>query len=326
MGIEHALGAVIGAFVGDACGASLEFAGSISEAGVEHAMTLPGGGVLRMGPGQITDDSELAMCQINALKSRHPIEGFPGQDLLDWYHRWFMSNPFDYGTTTSNALHPNYTMTYEDHISRVGEVNKTSKSNGSMMRATPLCVWIRNLELDKRAEFMKADSALTHPNPSVLDACAIYGIGVSTLVTTNGDKDSAITNMSNWSIQNAHPEVQSWLKQSTSVDLSQFKVQDQAGFVKWGFILALYFLRNETSYQDAIQQTLLLGGDTDTNAAIVGGMIGAFHGVTGIPQNLRHKMINYKYDKSAKVGYLRPDDFQPNQIEELITDLYHNSE
>jgi ADP-ribosyl-[dinitrogen reductase] hydrolase len=58
------MGCVLGAFVGDAAGATLEFLNhkAINEDSVKKAMRLEGGGVLCVGPGQITDDSEMAMC------------------------------------------------------------------------------------------------------------------------------------------------------------------------------------------------------------------------------------------------------------------------
>jgi ADP-ribosylglycohydrolase len=61
---KRALGSVLGAFVGDAAGAYLEFwrGGKIREKDVEEALTFPGGGAWLVGPGQITDDSEMAMC------------------------------------------------------------------------------------------------------------------------------------------------------------------------------------------------------------------------------------------------------------------------
>jgi ADP-ribosyl-[dinitrogen reductase] hydrolase len=65
-------------------------------------MTMPGGGPWLLAPGQITDDSELAMCLLNAL-----IEGNGSIDTVahcKWYGKWMNSPPFDIGTTTSNGL------------------------------------------------------------------------------------------------------------------------------------------------------------------------------------------------------------------------------
>ena len=38
------------------------------------------------------------------------------------------------------------------------------------------------------------------------------------------------------------------------------------------------------TYDKAIFETLMLGGDTDTNACIVGGLIGCLVGYNGLPQ------------------------------------------
>lgn len=51
------------------------------------------------------------------------------------------------------------------------------------------------------------------------------------------------------------------------------------GYVKWGFILAFNCLYRGLSFEDSMLESLVLGGDTDTNCAIVGGLVGAARGV-----------------------------------------------
>jgi len=48
---------------------------------------------------------------------------------------------------------------------------------------------------------------------------------------------------------------------------------------------------------------LLKAGDTDTNAAIVGAVIGAYHGASGIDETWVDKVCNY----DNQVGRKRPD-------------------
>jgi ADP-ribosyl-[dinitrogen reductase] hydrolase len=50
---------------------------------------------------------------------------------------------------------------------------------------------------------------------------------------------------------------------------------ENIGFLKIAFVWAFYYLKNETTYSEALKEILLQGGDTDTNAAIVGGLLGA---------------------------------------------------
>ena len=61
-------GCLLGALVGDAAGATLEFLGRKPDAAeVDRALEMVGGGPWRTAPGQITDDGELALCLARAL-------------------------------------------------------------------------------------------------------------------------------------------------------------------------------------------------------------------------------------------------------------------
>jgi ADP-ribosyl-[dinitrogen reductase] hydrolase len=60
---DRAYGCILGAFIADSCGSYLEFSNEIHcEDTMNECMTMPGGGPHNVGPGQVTDDSELAMC------------------------------------------------------------------------------------------------------------------------------------------------------------------------------------------------------------------------------------------------------------------------
>ena len=113
---------------------------------------MPGGGCWGLSPGQITDDSELAMCQLRGLVA--------GQGKFDLFHlalyygHWIYYGPFDIGTTTRNGLerlsadleNPDPSAAHE---AAKNEIGAKSMSNGSMMRITPLAVWAQNLSLDE---------------------------------------------------------------------------------------------------------------------------------------------------------------------------------
>ena len=96
---------MLGAFVADAIGSFLEFEqGDIPHSKVEEAMSMPGGGSWYTQPGQLTDDSELAMCQMRGLLA--------GQGKFDLFHiclyyGWYWHlQPICAGGTTSNGLSP----------------------------------------------------------------------------------------------------------------------------------------------------------------------------------------------------------------------------
>jgi ADP-ribosylglycohydrolase len=97
---------MIGALVGDAAGATLEGVRKVvTEDMVDRALlTMPGGGWLQVGPGQITDDGELTLTLWNCLKHHDPSDDFPFDNILQGYAAWYDSCPFDIGQTCSQAF------------------------------------------------------------------------------------------------------------------------------------------------------------------------------------------------------------------------------
>lgn len=101
---ERAFGCIIGAFLGDACGAYIEFDERMaSPQKVEDAMKMPGGGYFGCIGGQVTDDSEMMMSlMIGYIKSNEGIAA--DQDkvvdfnvIASQYSDWYTSDPFDIG-------------------------------------------------------------------------------------------------------------------------------------------------------------------------------------------------------------------------------------
>lgn len=84
------------------------------------------------------------------------------------------------------------------------------------------------------------------------------------------------------------------------------------------FTHAFRLLRQGRLYHDAIADTLLRGGDTDTNAAIVGGLIGAATGISSIPEVMQHATLT-RTTKSQ--GIPRPDWLQTCHAPQLVQGL-----
>ena len=85
---------ILGCLCGDAAGASLEFyRGIIDDAKANHAMHMPGGGSLNIGPGQITDDGELTLTLFQVL-SQSSDNLFPLNDIAQAYISWYKKLSF----------------------------------------------------------------------------------------------------------------------------------------------------------------------------------------------------------------------------------------
>lgn len=320
--MDRALGAVVGALVGDAAGAVLEFfGGPIEPEDVAAAFAMPGGGSLAVAPGQVTDDGELTMALLGALVESVRHGGEPREHAASAYARWVASDPFDIGATTAASLG---CLRHEKWSKRAGEVGLAaamteaaqercmpSKANGSLMRATPLGVWGA-----WRPDVVRTagdDARLSHPNPACVDATIAYALAVASLVR-DGDAERAVHVASAWAFEHACDEVRGWLEEARAgVDVDY---APQIGFVRIGFTHAFRHLVLGTSYEDALRETLLGGGDTDTNACIVGGLLGARSGIDAIPPTMRDAVLG------ADLACLpRPPELHPRHAPELVAML-----
>lgn len=113
-------GAMLGALVGDAAGATLEFKAEVPPPLLETALAMRGGGVWKTAPGQITDDGELSMTLATALAEGR--SEFDADLLAQMYAKWVESRPFDIGNTTKKALGTPLTKKAVRSLARSGVV------------------------------------------------------------------------------------------------------------------------------------------------------------------------------------------------------------
>ncbi len=135
------MNSLYGALVGDAAGATLEFytEGPLTEEVVQRAMRMPGGGSLRVGPGQITDDGELTLALLRSLSATddHASERNRVNEIIRGYAAWYESMPFDIGRTCSLAFDELASLgdpsmySLQEIEATIAEWNQTSEANGA---------------------------------------------------------------------------------------------------------------------------------------------------------------------------------------------------
>ncbi|KAG1707227.1 hypothetical protein DVH05_026421 [Phytophthora capsici] len=321
---DRAYGAFLGLLCGDAAGATLEFSpGVISESDVSRAMTMPGGGVFGVGKGQITDDSELALSLARGLLGHQPTEGFPFESVARQYAAWCASKPFDIGNTCATAfdIQPDAAGNYAATMTHTAaSYCVASEANGSLMRIAPLAIWSAGQSEETIAALAKAEATLSHPNQVCQDCNAVYCLMLEHLLRVPGDFQGAVNRGERYIKGSVKSVVRTWFLEE-SLDVSSLVCTRQVGHARWAFVLATYFLRQNESYERAIQQTLLKGGDTDTNAAIVGGLIGALHGVEAIPPRMREDVLAFDASKPAATHRPRPVEYRGDQVTMLVDQL-----
>ena len=319
---------IMGAFIGDSAGAVLEFfRGKIKRKDVDKALEFEGGGALRVEPGQITDDSEMALCLMRGILNSN--DGELNQDKLgSEYLRWYLSHPFDIGITTRRGMQCilEHFQEYENKdnldilVKAIDNVNNKSDSNGCLMRATPLSVYWHKLSNEEIYKWTELDVNLTHTNPVAVYSVVCYNIAIAHLLQNFGDYEGAFKRVNDYvkaSVKdNWKPFYNYWRKIIYAKEDRDVLIEGRTGWVIIAFSLAFYYLKNNYTYENAIKDTLYIGGDTDTNAAIVGGLVGARWGIDGIPSEWKSKGIRFD---NFRQDFTELKDV--NELEEMIENL-----
>ena len=192
---------------------------------------------------------------------------------------------------------------------------------------------------------MIEDTSLTHPSTVIQTAAIAYCIAVRSLINTKGNRKSAYNDalyiyiyiyIRAYVSESEDEEVMKWFKDiENEVEIGCHK---KMGWAKIGFHYAFYYLKKDYNYWDAMSKYLYViafrvyinigdilkrGGDTDTNAAIVGGMLGAATGFDNLPEKLKKECLNVD---TTIVGVKRPPWLVPkNHIHSLILQIFHDA-
>ncbi len=314
MDLDRAYGLCIGAAIGDSLGAFCEFEEKkICKEILDEAMRMPGGGTWgeKVKSGQVTDDTELAISLGYALCQMIEIgNGFDQQIIAMEYAEWLKSDPFDIGLCTSRilAFAPNVEKMKKEAVAYNFDLAEKFQSegnlaNGSLMRCMPLILYGKNLGNDKLYLLMKMDAELTHSNEInylVNTAYAILALYLLNCDFNEADKNiNAYNEMTRWlqkvSKKQKYAKIilNDWLQFVHGDDLEKlWPATKYKGLVKIAFQRTCFHLLQNNSFYDAMQSVIKEGGDTDTNACIVGGVIGVLHGLKKIDKEFVLKIQN----------------------------------
>jgi ADP-ribosylglycohydrolase len=252
----------------------------------------------------VTDDTELALALASALRGRRPADGFPADEAFGAYHAWNNSAPFDIGITCRNAFGN------ADREKR--ELSARSQSNGSLMRVAPLAVWASGEDDETIARMAAEDAALSHISGAVFASTAAYSIAVAALVRGESASE-AVSRSTAWleATGGDAGAVTEWLSGNDG-DFADATGGKQ-GWARHAFRLAFYHLGRGTPFADAMRHVLGVGGDTDTNAAIVGALLGARDGLSELPG----EWVDAVREARTEDGHPRPGVYHPINFDDF---------
>ena len=304
--VSRAQGCLLGQFAGDSLGSLVEFqtARAIRRQYPAGVRELVAGGTWNALAGQPTDDSEMALMLARTLVKEGGYDPGAVRKAYDW---WFASDPFDYGATTEAGL--------------TGRPDLSSQANGALMRISPLGIFGTHRPPAEVMGWARQDAAITHPHPVCQQASALFAAGIAFAIRSGCDAEEVYRAIGEFAgemtVEPALGDAIADARQSPPADYFR-----QQGWVLIAFRNALWQLLHAASMEEGVVDTVMQGGDTDTNAAICGALLGAVHGRNAVPAQWVDAVLTCRPEAGrADVHHPRPEVFWPVDAMELAAQL-----
>jgi ADP-ribosylglycohydrolase len=273
---ERVIGCVLGLALGDALGAPFEFR---RREEIPHPLPAFQVGWMGLPPGRWTDDTAMAR---NLWRSLVEHGGLRTDDVLRRHVDWLSTDPPDVGNLTRRVLsgvREGVLDAAERYVAERGP--EVSAGNGSVMYCAPLGAF-RAARPELLVEEAPALSAITHWDGRCRTACLAITLAVAGLVRGESFEEAV------------GDAVEAVLGREGGEEL-EFLVEHAGrsrridgpdmGFTLFTAAIGLQVTAEGRGFEEGLRHVVSLGGDTDTNGAVAGALLGSLHGRIGLPGN-----------------------------------------
>jgi ADP-ribosylglycohydrolase len=279
---------LLGVSVGDALGVPFEFE-SRDQLKANRVNSMTGYGTHNVPAGTWSDDSSLTFCLAEALLLDFNLQNV-ANNFIGWLYKGVWTpygKVFDIGVTTDQAI-----CNLKNGVSPEcsGMSNVESNGNGSLMRILPLVFYIKNKPIKDRFEITRKVSAITHGHIRAVVACFYY-LEFARLLLQDVDKFQVYNVLKNHivkflrtiSVSESEIAVYARLLTSDIFYAGESEIYSD-GYVVNTLEASIWCILTTNNYAEAVLKAVNLGDDTDTTAAITGGLAGLLYGYNNIPQ------------------------------------------
>lgn len=300
--IDHVRGGIYGLLIGDALGVPFEFHAPSQLPPVETIDGVLPPGFRRSHPdapvGAWSDDGAQALCLLASLLHCNTLDlGDLAHRLVNWLDRGYLAvdaHVFDVGIQTRRALAALRSGVTPD---QAGPAEERANGNGSLMRVLPLALWHQGSDLDL-VHAAARQSLVTHGHPRSQVCCALYCLWARATLQQQADPWAHAVTVFR-ACASSRPD---WL---TELD-EQVRPDQPAGGKGSGYVVdCLHSARlalQQATFTDVIQHAIALGDDTDTTAAVAGGIAGLRFGFSAIPE----RWVSHLAEKETVEQLLTP--------------------
>ncbi len=269
----------LGHLTGDATGVPYEFRDAMDPNDVRFGAS----GSHGQPPGTWSDDGALMLALLDSLLERGFDTADQARRAVSWQREGSYApggKVFDIGVATGRALGA---FAAGAPAEESGPSDERSGGNGSLMRILPLALVEREMPLERLVDHVHRASKVTHGHHRPQVACALYVLIARQLLTTDDEPAAALSAASAelrrlYSSDAFEPEYLGALDH-----LEAWSERQGRGRVWDSFWSAWDAFAGADSYEDTIRRAVAYGNDTDTTAAIAGGLAGIHWGIGGIP-------------------------------------------
>ncbi|MCO6161611.1 ADP-ribosylglycohydrolase family protein [Flavobacterium sp. NRK F7] len=281
--------ALFGVAVGDALGVPVEFMSrdylknnpvvNMQEFGTHHQLK-----------GTWSDDSSLTFCLAESLSNTYDLEDIASK-FVHWYNAEIWTphgRVFDIGIATRESI---YRIAKGHKPELCGGFDEEDNGNGSLMRILPLAFYLQEgKDITVIYQKVKEVSSITHAHFRSVFACFIYIVYALEIIKGQQKFEAyiqtkAIVNdfISNKDFNEKEIQLFDRVLKGSINEVEENKIHS-SGYVLHSLEASLWCLLNSNTYEETVLKAVNLGGDTDTTAAIVGGLAGLLYGYESIPQ------------------------------------------
>lgn len=268
---------ICGFVIGDALGVPVEFS-SRKTLQKNPVKTITGYGTYNMPPGTYSDDTSMTLATMSSICNKKTIDY---EDIQSEFLEWLLNGKytqygetFDYGNTTYESL-----LRFKNGFEALncGGISERDNGNGSLMRILPLA-FIHDIDY----ETIENISSLTHGHLRSKIACVFYVELAKSMISDNATIKEHI--------KIACDKIRKHYKDSEELKHFERIFNDDlkkniksSGYVIDTLESVIYCLETTDNYKDSVLKAVNLGGDTDTIAAVCGGLSGIYYGFDSIP-------------------------------------------
>jgi len=228
-----------------------------------------GGGWLKLKPGQVTDDTTMALALGDSILVTGRVDAHAAACAFD---AWMRGKPVDIGATVRRGL-----LAFRKSGTPETPPNEYDAGNGAAMRVLPVALATLDLSEEEVRAACRVQAHVTHHNPLSDAATETLALMVRDALLGAGKLD--LLHGHAHPLAKRHPEF---------TFRSVRQRMNPSGYIAETIQAVFQAFFDTDTFEDCLIDVVNRGGDADTTGAIAGMLAGALYGPAAIPWRWLH--------------------------------------